>query len=81
MTNYVYKLKIEDKTVNAVFEEYFSSLKKVLNSRFSSLIKPTGEAKKRVVIDRVKECRGETGIIFEFNSTFSHVTLRKIKPL
>lgn len=81
MSNYVYKIEITVKAVDVTHDYYFTSVKKVLKSHFSPLFKVTRGEKNCVVIDRIKECRGVTGIIFEFDSTFSHVTLRKIKPL
>ncbi len=78
MANYVYALEITDKEVNATHIYYFTSVKKVLKSYFAPLFRTK---KKGIVTNRIKECRGVTGIIFELNSTFSYVKLNKIKPL
>lgn len=78
MANYVYKIEVTDKPVDATHEHYFTSLKKVMNSCFAPLFKIK---KKGIVTNRIKECRGVTGIIFEVNTAFSYVKLNKIKPL
>lgn len=81
MANYVYKIEQNDKTIFHTAEYYFTSLKKVTKSYFAPLFKHTKSTKNCVVMNRIKECRGVTGIIFEIDSNNEHVILRKIKPL
>ena len=81
MANYVYKIEQTDKTVFHTAEYYFTSLKKVMKSYFAPIFNHKENAKNCVVINRIKECRGVTGIIFEIDSNYEHVILRKIKPL